>query len=61
MTFANAIRNMTDDEICRFLVTSQIKTMIHTAETLGFDIKEEIELEKQSMYDRILEEIKSEI
>jgi hypothetical protein len=57
----DAIRKMTDDELCEFIYGMQIAIIRKFAQTLGFEIEEEIEATKNEMFDGIAEKIKTEI
>jgi hypothetical protein len=61
MTLGDAIRKMTDYELCGFLINFQGQTMIHTAKTFGIEIEEKIIQNVQEMYEKTLKELKSEI
>ena len=61
MTLANAIRKMSDEELCEFIYGMQIAIIRKFAQTLGVEIEEEIESEKKEMLDGIEEKLKTEI
>ena len=61
MTLANAIRKMSDEELCEFIYGMQIAIIRKFAQTLGVEIEEEIEAEKKEMLDGIEEKLKTEI
>jgi hypothetical protein len=57
----DAIRKMTDDELCEFIYGMQIAIIRRFAQTLDVEIEEEIEATKNEMFDGIAEKIKTEI
>lgn len=61
MTLGDAIRKMTDDELCEFIYGMQIAIIRKFAQTFGVEIEEEIEATKNEMFDGIAEKIKTEI
>ena len=61
MMLGDAIRKMTDDELCEFIYGMQIAIIRKFAQTFGVEIEEEIEATKNEMFDGIAEKIKTEI
>ena len=60
MTLANAIRKMTDEELCEFIYEMQITIIRKIAKNFGVEIEKEIEAEEKAIFDGIAEILKTE-